>query len=179
MPFLDTLLYRRRVVYSVGLTDVIICMPPPLPPKVFNDGHKTHNATEARALQELLKSEKERRKYFEENKFTMVRARNPLTGEATPRDGQGEPIINPNWIDRGPPLHKKKERELTDKIGIQSDRYNCLGNLNKSGRPNSQAVMVSSSRYLPSSSRVNMASMTSQDAETGTRTLPQGTGRLK
>jgi hypothetical protein len=156
----------------VGL---LFCRMPP-PPKVFNDGHKTHNATEARALQELLKSEKERRKYFEENKLTMVRARNPLTGEATPRDGQGEPIINPNWVDRGPPLHRKKERELTEKIGVQTDRYNCLGNLNKSGRPNSQAVIPSSGRFPPPSSRMNMDHM-SQNAETGAKTLPQSTGR--
>jgi hypothetical protein len=124
-----------------------------------------------------LKSEKERRKYFEENKLTMVRARNPLTGEATPRDGQGEPIINPNWIDRGPPLHRKKERELTEKIGVQSDRYNCLGNSSKSGRLNSQAVVLSSGRIPLPSSRMNLDPIISQNVETGGIHLPQGTGR--
>mmetsp|Transcript_901 Transcript_901/g.899 ORF Transcript_901/g.899 Transcript_901/m.899 type:complete len:173 (-) Transcript_901:180-698(-) len=105
-------------------------MPPPQLPKITTNGHKTLNASEAKALQELLKSEKERRKYFEENKFTMVRSRNPLTGEATPRDGQGEPIINTNWVDREPVLlRRKKDKELTEKIGVKSERYNCLGNL--------------------------------------------------
>jgi hypothetical protein len=130
-----------------------------VPPKVFSDGHKTHNVSEARALQEHLKSEKERRKYFEENKLTMVRARNPLTGEATPRDGLGEPIINPNWIDRGPPIHRKKEKELTEKIGVQSDRYNCLGNI-KTGRPNTQSARPNSQAITISSSRMNIHPLT-------------------
>lgn len=146
--------------------------------KTFNDGHKTHNAAEARALQELLKSEKERRRYFEENKLTMVRARNPLTGEATPRDGMGEPIINPNWIDRGPPIHRKKQKELTEKIGVDTHRYNCLGNISKS-RPNSTAVSLLSSRNPPPS-RMNLefgmnASMSQTEKPDH---LPQGTGRV-
>jgi hypothetical protein len=143
------------------------------PTKIFSDGHKTHNATEARALQEHLKSEKERRKYFEENKLTMVRARNPLTGEATPRDGLGEPIINPNWIDGGPPLHRRKEKELTEKIGVQSERYNCLGNI-KTGRPNTQTGRSTSQAVIVSSARINIHPSTigTMDARETGREVP-------
>mmetsp|Transcript_20311 Transcript_20311/g.29160 ORF Transcript_20311/g.29160 Transcript_20311/m.29160 type:complete len:94 (-) Transcript_20311:323-604(-) len=81
--------------------------------KEFSNGHKTLNAAEAKALQELLKSERDKRTYFENNKMKMVRARNPLAGELTPRDGYGEPIINTNWVDRELPT--KKQKELTQK----------------------------------------------------------------
>jgi hypothetical protein len=67
------------------------------------------------------------RKYFEENKHTMIRARNPISGEATPREGRGEPILNPEWKDREVTI-RKKEKPLTEKIGAISSRYDCLGN---------------------------------------------------
>lgn len=136
-------------------------MPPSQLPKL-NNGHKTLNAAEAKALQELLKSEKDRRLYFEENKHKMVRSRNPLTGEATPRDGMGEPIINPNWVNREITSYRKKEKELTEKIGVKTERYNCLGNLatttTTNQQQNNESVVGFSSRFPPPSSRMGLDS---------------------
>ena len=113
----------------------------------FNNGHKTLNASEAKALQEILKSEKDKvnsptytitnnvmiyqRRNFEQNKYTMIRSRNPISGEATPREGKGEPIINPNHVVRDV-KPRRAEKPLTEKIGVVSSRYDCLGNSPKS-----------------------------------------------
>lgn len=58
----------------------------------------------------------------------MIRARNPISGEATPREGKGEPILNPEWQEREISTFRKKEKPLTEKIGAISSRYDCLGN---------------------------------------------------
>jgi len=82
-------------------------------------------------LQQLLKSERDKAEHFIKNKETMTRSRNPLTGEATPREGEGEPIINPNWED----AHIPEKKEVSGKIGIRQEKYNILGNSpKKSGR---------------------------------------------
>jgi hypothetical protein len=50
-------------------------------------------------MHELLHHEVTRRENFERNKHEWKMPRNPLTGEATPRDGEGEFIIKPQHRD--------------------------------------------------------------------------------
>ena len=100
-------------------------MPTPIDTtKVYSNGHKTMGAMEALGLQQTLKKERDKAEYFAANKEIMVRKRNPLTGEATPREGEGEPIINPEWEDY--PMPEKKQ--LSGKIGVKEERYAILGN---------------------------------------------------
>lgn len=81
--------------------------------KTFNNGHKSFTAMEALALTQTVNAEVKKSHYFEENKHKMVRPRNPLTGEITPRDGNGEPLIR-EFAGEFP---RKKEFEVTAKIG--------------------------------------------------------------
>ena len=101
----------------------------------YNNGHKTFTADEAKAFQELLRQEKSRRDNFERNKESMIRDRNPLIGDPTPRINlmtgehiNQEPIINPNWIPRPLPDFVTKKEKLTEKIGIETSKYHFLGN---------------------------------------------------
>lgn len=103
--------------------------------KEFNNGHKTFIASEAKAFNEQLKAEKTRREYFDAYKHTMIRDRNPLIGDPTPRVNlmtgvhiNQEPIINPNWIPRPLPESITKSQKLTEKIGIETTKYHFLGN---------------------------------------------------
>jgi hypothetical protein len=98
--------------------------------KKFQNGHKTFNSAEAKALDELLKSERQKADYFNENKFQILRARNPLTGEETPREGEGEPVMNLNWEYRDLP----PKVEITSKVGISPEKYAILGNSPKAPR---------------------------------------------
>ena len=61
---------------------------------VPNNGHVSFNAAEAKALDELLSHERKYAKNFKLNMNEMTRARNPILGEPTPREGEGEPIIS-------------------------------------------------------------------------------------
>ena len=61
---------------------------------VPNNGHVCLNAAEAKALDELLSHEKKYANNFKLNMNAMTRARNPILGEPTPREGEGEPIIS-------------------------------------------------------------------------------------
>ena len=64
--------------------------------KRFTNGHKTFTSSEMEAMHELLHHEVTRRDNFERNKYQWRMPRNPLTGEATPREGEGEYIIQPH-----------------------------------------------------------------------------------
>lgn len=103
--------------------------------KEFNNGHKTFIASEAKAFNEQLKAEKSRREYFDAYKHTMIRDRNPLIGDPTPRVNlmtgeriNQEPIINPDWIPRPLPVSLAKKQKMTEKIGIETSKYHFLGN---------------------------------------------------
>ena len=61
---------------------------------VPNNGHVSFNAAQAKALDELLDHERKYAKQFKLNMHDMTRSRNPILGEPTPREGEGEPIIN-------------------------------------------------------------------------------------
>jgi hypothetical protein len=137
------------------------------PRREFKDGHKTLNAAEAKALQELLKSERDKRKFFEENKHRMIKARNPLVGEITPRDGMGEPIINPNHTNSD--HYKKKPKELTEKIGINSNRYNCLGNITSRTQPKDTTHIqeLETTTALVSSCRTSARNLSNRSSRSG------------
>lgn len=96
-----------------------------------HSGHKAMLVSEAKAFQELLKSEREQRSIFEKNKYTFIKNRNPLVGEPTPRDdGPCQPIfdLNPTEDVKIVP-RRKKNNEVTGKIGIDESKHNFLGNL--------------------------------------------------
>mmetsp|Transcript_11917 Transcript_11917/g.19397 ORF Transcript_11917/g.19397 Transcript_11917/m.19397 type:complete len:195 (+) Transcript_11917:193-777(+) len=103
--------------------------------KEFNNGHKTFVTSEAKAFNEQLKAEKSRREHFDAYKHTMIRDRNPLIGDPTPRVDlmtgvriNQEPIINPEWIPRPLPEFVTKKEKMTEKIGVETSKYHFLGN---------------------------------------------------
>lgn len=53
--------------------------------KVFTNGHKSFTSAECRLLIETQAREKQIVKTFDDTKYNIVRPRNPLTGEETPR----------------------------------------------------------------------------------------------
>ena len=74
--------------------------------KTFTNGHKSFTAAEARAMVEQQTRENKTAANFEVAKATLIRPRNPLTGEETPRPGgemgagmrrvEGVPLIPAN-----------------------------------------------------------------------------------
>jgi hypothetical protein len=54
--------------------------------KVFTNGHKSWTASEAKRLLEQQKRERDSLQNFELNRETIIRARNPILGDATPRE---------------------------------------------------------------------------------------------
>lgn len=74
--------------------------------KHFTNGHKSFTTSEARAMMEQQTRENKTAANFEASKATLVRPRNPLTGEETPRAGgemgagmrrvEGVPLIPAN-----------------------------------------------------------------------------------
>jgi hypothetical protein len=65
--------------------------------KRFTNGHKTFTSAEMESMHELLHHEDTRRNNFEKNKHSWRMPRNPLTGEETPRENEGEFIIQPQY----------------------------------------------------------------------------------
>ena len=92
--------------------------------KVYSNGHKCMGSMEALGLQQLLAQERNRAEYFQANMHTMHRPRNPMTGEETPREGKGEPLLPPNWK----PAVEKEYIGCTPKVGEIKERYDILGN---------------------------------------------------
>lgn len=89
-------------------------------PRRFKNGHKQFTAAEAMELKHVLKVEEQLASNFERNKHKMVRARNPLTGEQTPRGkNDGVPILPDNL----PPVRERVKPEVTGKIGFVGE--NC------------------------------------------------------
>ncbi len=103
-------------------------------------GHKTFLASEAKAFQELLHSERQRRENFDRNKGNMFMPRNPLIGEQTPREGEGNPIMRPEWGNDTRETMGQRKEVVTGKIGVDEGRYNFLGNSTKSKKLSSTRV---------------------------------------
>lgn len=66
--------------------------------KIYSNGHKSLNASQAKSLVELMKQEDDKRLNFKQNATLMVMPRNPLIGESTPRQEDGSVIMNPNSL---------------------------------------------------------------------------------
>lgn len=115
------------------------------PHKKYTNGHKFYLASEAKALTETLHREENTAKYFKENMTYMVKPRNPLNGEPTPRDIRGEPVTNPRALQTvvgGTRMFpsdydysasmtltlKPVKDECAPKIGVKSGKYDILGN---------------------------------------------------
>ena len=94
--------------------------------KEFSNGHKTFTSMEAMAMQQLQTQERNRAEYFQANKHTMHRPRNPVLGEATPREGSGEPLM-PAYSS-SPSEGEDLMKNYTAKVGEITERYNILGN---------------------------------------------------
>lgn len=63
--------------------------------KVFTNGHKFFTSSEAKALLETQTREKRTLERFEANKLALIKPRNPITGDVTPRvkvDARGDII---------------------------------------------------------------------------------------
>ena len=107
--------------------------------KRFTNGHKTFLAPEAEAFKEFLASEISKRENFLRTKETLIRPRDPLAGEPTPRDRDGAPVLAPSQYgaiiggrplfpkDRSP-VHIPLPKETIGKIGVHDARYTVLGN---------------------------------------------------
>lgn len=54
--------------------------------KIFTNGHKSWTAPEAKRLLEQQKRERDTLRNFEANRETLIRARNPILGDSTPRE---------------------------------------------------------------------------------------------
>lgn len=110
--------------------------------KRFTNGHATLTTAQMNALTELLASEVSKRKNFELLKDKMVRPRDPLAGDATPRTENGDVVLNPNAhgsVANGVPLFNpnRPPRIVPQKewaqgsIGANHAKYQILGNLNQ------------------------------------------------
>ncbi len=86
--------------------------------KRFNNGHKHFTSAEAMELVQVLKVEERLATNFDKNKMTMIRPRNPLVGEKTPRDEhEGVPLIREDAQD----IYIRSVPEITKKIGSLPD----------------------------------------------------------
>lgn len=131
-------------VTAVISTDDKPAYDPLLYTRQYNNGHKFFNASEAKALTELLHTETSCRENFSTMRSKMVKPRNPLTGGVTPRDIRGEVVINPNAHGRvvnGEPLFTERSQSdsqeiarkfapkgTVGKIGVNDTNYDILGN---------------------------------------------------
>lgn len=111
------------------------------PNKKWTNGHKSFTSAQSRALNELLNREKGTQENFLQMKDIMKKPRNPLNGEATPRDIRGNVVINPNAHGKAVggnllinpnateiDLSKFTKKEPMGKIGVKEGKYDILGN---------------------------------------------------
>ena len=72
----------------------------------FNNGHKFFTTTEACILRETQQREKRATDNFDNRKYTYMKPRNPIMGEATPRNTvntKGEFVVQPGELLFRPP----------------------------------------------------------------------------
>jgi hypothetical protein len=118
------------------------------PERKWTNGHKTFTSSESRALNELLNRERSTQDRFVQLKEIMKKPRNPLNGDATPRDARGEVVINPNAHGKAVggnllfdpnrteiDLAKFTKKEPQEKIGVPEGRYSILGNTLAAANP--------------------------------------------
>ncbi len=112
--------------------------------KQYTNGHKFFMASEAKALAEMLNTETRCQQNFNHLRTKMIKPRNPLCGDETPRDLRGNVVLNPNahgTIVNGDPLfsgrhmsdslnisRKFAPKGTVGKIGVKDSNYDILGN---------------------------------------------------
>jgi hypothetical protein len=107
--------------------------------KEWSNGHKFFNTQQHRAYSELLRTEENTRKTYDNKRDLIARPRNPLNGDVTPRDQRGELVMNPRLLHtvknglllfdhRGQPAREWHPQHMTEKIGVQPGKYEVLGN---------------------------------------------------
>lgn len=107
--------------------------------KRYTNGHKTLTSAETNALTELLSHEISKREHFHLLKGVMVKPRNPLAGDKTPRTSNGNVVLNPNahgqvangfplFDESRPPRVPPQEKWPQGQIGVPDGKYNILGN---------------------------------------------------
>lgn len=97
--------------------------------KRFTNGHVCFVAAQQKAFQELLKKEFDKKERFDRLKTELKMPRNPLVGEATPREGEGRPLLNDFWLESASTSKQQsKPKDVTLKIGVDDKKYQFLGN---------------------------------------------------
>lgn len=122
--------------------------------KEWKNGHKAFNSQQVRALDELINTEDHLRERYEKIKGEIKRPRNPLVGDATPRDYRGNVVLNPGLLNtvkggvslfsaeqlngtlvtRASPF-KSPAKQLAGKIGVSEDKYTTLGSIGSPAQP--------------------------------------------
>lgn len=95
--------------------------------KRFTNGHKQFTSSEAKALDELLQREKHAKTNFEINANSLIKSRNPVLGEQTPRQelNNSTKIFPLGLVAQQPPSSAKQEILLTAKIGSNDVEAIC------------------------------------------------------
>lgn len=109
--------------------------------KRFTNGHKQFTSDQVKAVNELQSHEERYRENFKTLRNIMTMPRNPLAGDHTPRQTNGDVVLNPNAHGtniHGFPLfpegHEKTikprpPKKLTaGQIGVPDHKYLILGN---------------------------------------------------
>ena len=88
-----------------------------------NNGHKVFTAAEATAMYELQTHEKVRAQRFEKNLHDLKANRNPMIGQATPRIGEEQILMNTYDMTRSKEFVDKTFL-VTGKIGVDDTPKN-------------------------------------------------------
>jgi hypothetical protein len=146
--------------------------------KTYFNGHKFFDAPQTKAFKELLKIENRTGENFEKAKAVLVKPRNPINGDPTPRDDRGIRVLNPNLHgtvkggtllfrenDSSPPresLSRFAAKRPTEKIGITDGKYDILG---RSGEM--EVDMISSKAFFEATQTLHAKKMeVERDKET-------------
>ena len=109
--------------------------------KRFTNGHKQFNSSQVKAVNELQGHEDRYRENFKTLRHIMTKPRDPLAGDATPRQINGDVVLNPNAHGtnaKGYPLFaadhhltlkvRPPKKLTTGQIGVPDHKYLILGN---------------------------------------------------
>jgi len=112
--------------------------------KVYFNGHKFFDAQQSKAHKELLQTESRVADNFHAVKKLLVRPRNPINCDPTPRDERGDAVLNPNlhgkvfggtlifpndysYSETRESLSRFSDKRPTEKIGVDEGKYDILG----------------------------------------------------
>jgi hypothetical protein len=97
--------------------------------KVFKNGHKCFDSIETKTYNEAFERERRIAVNFEKNKHNLLKPRNPLNGEMTPRPGnEYDLLISPELLSK---LAEEKKLVLADarnfkRVDKVEERIDCL-----------------------------------------------------